>query len=40
MVDLRPLITHRFALADYEEALRIMRSGQSGKVVMFPAGVS
>jgi threonine 3-dehydrogenase len=40
MVDLRPLITHRFALTDYEEALRIMRSGQSGKVVMFPAGVS
>ncbi len=39
MVDLRPLITHRFALEDFEEALRVMRSGQSGKVVMFPAGV-
>jgi len=36
LVDLRSLITHRFALDDFEEALRVMRSGQSGKVIMFP----
>ena len=39
LVDLRPLITHRFALDDFEEALKVMRSGKSGKVVMFPEGV-
>jgi len=38
-IDLRRVITHRFALADYEKALRVMQSGQSGKVVMFPEGV-
>jgi threonine 3-dehydrogenase len=35
-VDLQPLITHRFALDDFEQALKVMQSGQSGKVVMFP----
>jgi len=35
-VNLVPLITHRFALDDYEEALKVMQSGHSGKVVMFP----
>lgn len=39
-VDLRRVITHRFALDDYEKALRVMQSGQSGKVVMFPEGVA
>ena len=34
-VDLMPLVTHRFMLDDFEEALRVMGSGQSGKVVMF-----
>ena len=38
-VDLTPIITHRFALADYEDALQVMQSGQSGKVVMFPDGI-
>lgn len=38
-IDLRRIITHRFALDDYEKALRVMQSGQSGKVVMFPDGV-
>lgn len=32
-VDLKPLVTHRFPLADYEKALEIMRSRQCGKVV-------
>ena len=36
LVDLSQIITHRFALEDFEEALRVMQSGQSGKVVMIP----
>lgn len=35
-VDLKPVVTHRFALDDFHEALKVMQSGQSGKVVMFP----
>jgi len=33
-VDLEPLITHRFDYTDYTEAFEIMRSGQSGKVIL------
>lgn len=36
LVDLRPVITHRFALADFDQAMDTMQSGQSGKLVMFP----
>ena len=35
-VDLSPLVTHRFALDDYEKAFDLMASGECGKVVMFP----
>ena len=35
LIDLNRVITHRFVLDDYEQALRVMQSGQSGKVVMF-----
>jgi threonine 3-dehydrogenase len=35
-VDLAPVITHRFALEDYEKAFQLMQSGECGKVVMFP----
>lgn len=35
-VDLATLVTHRFRLAEFEEALRVMRSGQCGKVVLTP----
>jgi len=34
-VDLAPLVTHRFALDDYEAAFDLMASGECGKVVMF-----
>jgi threonine 3-dehydrogenase len=34
-VDLRPLVTHRFSLEQWEEAIKVMGSGKSGKVVMF-----
>lgn len=33
-LDIAPVITHRFAYADYEEAFGLMRSGQSGKIVL------
>jgi threonine 3-dehydrogenase len=36
VVDLRPVITHRFPLDKFEEALETMVSGNSGKVVLFP----
>jgi threonine 3-dehydrogenase len=35
-VDLAPVVTHRFALDDYEKAFELMASAQCGKVVMFP----
>ncbi|HBY94925.1 MAG: L-threonine 3-dehydrogenase [Ardenticatenaceae bacterium] len=39
LVDLSPVVTHRFALADFDQAMDTMASGKSGKVVMFPQGV-
>jgi threonine 3-dehydrogenase len=33
-LDIRPVITHRFAYRDFEEAFRVMRSGNSGKVIL------
>jgi threonine 3-dehydrogenase len=35
-VDVSPLITHRFPLADFGEAMAQMKSGRSGKVVLLP----
>jgi threonine 3-dehydrogenase len=37
-VDVAPMITHRFALDDFEEAMATMKSGRSGKVVLLPDG--
>ena len=37
-VDVTPVITHRFALSDYEEAFATTASGRSGKVILFPGG--
>ena len=39
LVDLRPVVTHRFALADFDQAMDTMQGGASGKVVMFPHGI-
>lgn len=36
MVDVTPVITHRFPLDRFEEAFDVMRSGRSGKVVLTP----
>jgi threonine 3-dehydrogenase len=33
-LDIEPIITHRFALDDYEDAFELMASGQSGKVIL------
>ena len=33
-VDLMPLITHRFGYTEYSKAFEIMRSGESGKVIL------
>jgi threonine 3-dehydrogenase len=33
-LDLSPVVTHRFPVADYEQAFEVMRSGRSGKVVL------
>ncbi len=33
-LDVRPVLTHRFPVAEYEKGFEIMRSGNCGKVVM------
>jgi threonine 3-dehydrogenase len=33
-LDVQPIITHRFPIADFREGFEIMRSGQSGKVIL------
>jgi threonine 3-dehydrogenase len=37
MVDVSPVITHRFPLERFEEAFDVMTSGRSGKVILLPA---
>ena len=36
MVDVGPVITHRFPLDRFEEAFEVMASGRSGKVILLP----
>jgi threonine 3-dehydrogenase len=33
-LDINPIITHRFGFQDFEEGFDVMRSGQSGKVIL------
>lgn len=35
-IDLMKIITHRFALKDFEQAMAVMKSGECGKVVLTP----
>jgi threonine 3-dehydrogenase len=35
-IDPKPVITHRFPLADFEEALALAKSGKAGKVLLYP----
>jgi len=34
--DISPIVTHKFKLDEFEKAIEVMKSGRSGKVVMFP----
>ena len=34
-LDIKPVITHRYPFADYEEAFAVARSGQAGKVLLY-----
>jgi threonine 3-dehydrogenase len=39
-LDVTPVITDHFPIADYEEAFALMRSGHSGKVILeWPAAL-
>jgi threonine 3-dehydrogenase len=33
-LDIRPVITHRFSYKDFQDAFQVMRSGNSGKVIL------
>jgi threonine 3-dehydrogenase len=33
-VDIRPLITHHFPFTEFEEAIELAKSGNSGKIVL------
>ena len=33
-LDISPVITHRFHYTEFEEAFAVMRSGNSGKVIL------
>jgi threonine 3-dehydrogenase len=33
-LDIRPVITHRFSYRDFQEAFQVMRSGNSGKIIL------
>jgi threonine 3-dehydrogenase len=35
-VDLTKMITHRFALKDFEKAMTVMKSGECGKILLVP----
>jgi threonine 3-dehydrogenase len=35
-VDLKKIITHKFALKDFEKAMEVMKSGECGKIVLEP----
>jgi threonine 3-dehydrogenase len=33
-LDISPIITHQYHYTEYQEAFRVMASGQSGKVIL------
>lgn len=35
-VDLSKIITHKFKLSEFEKAMKVMKSGESGKIVLIP----
>jgi len=34
-LDIKPVITHRFAYSDFAEGFKVMRSGDAGKVILY-----
>lgn len=36
LLDLTPVITHRFGLEEFDAAMKLMKSGECGKIVFFP----
>ncbi|HZD12786.1 MAG TPA: hypothetical protein VE177_04625, partial [Candidatus Binatus sp.] len=38
MVDMSKVITHRFDMEEFSKAFALMKSGRSGKVIMYPNG--
>jgi threonine 3-dehydrogenase len=39
-VDIRPIISHRMALEDFQQAFEMMIRGEAAKVALFPNGIS
>ncbi|MGI6399666.1 MAG: zinc-binding dehydrogenase, partial [Bacillota bacterium] len=39
LLDLAPIVTHRFDLEDYDKAMDLMTQGDCGKIVLYPGGV-
>jgi threonine 3-dehydrogenase len=39
-VDIRPIITHRLPLEDFQQAFEMMIRGEAAKVALFPDGIS
>lgn len=35
-LDLEPIVTHRFPLAEYEKGMELMRKGDCGKILLYP----
>jgi threonine 3-dehydrogenase len=33
-LDLQPMVTHQFAIDDFQQGFDVMESGQSGKVIL------
>ncbi|QVK21057.1 L-threonine 3-dehydrogenase [Mycoplasmatota bacterium] len=40
VLDLDKIVTHEFALEDFEEGFKLMKEGKCGKIVLFPGGIN
>ena len=36
MIDLEPIITHRFPLEEFDKGMELMKSGNCGKIILLP----
>ena len=39
LLDLSPVVTHRFDLGDYAKGMDLMTQGDCGKIVLYPGGI-